>query len=437
MLQTIGLEILVILLLVIANGVFAMSEIAVVSARKVRLHSLALTGNRRAAAALRLAQDPDRFLSTVQVGITLIGVFAGAFGGATIAAQIDTYLETIPAFVPYSEAIGVGVVVLGITYLSLILGELVPKRIALSAPERIAAMVAPAMNGLSRIASPVVSFLGFSTRVVLRILQVRPRKDSPITHEELRVLLNQGVAGGTIGREERAILDRALRLANRNVRAVMTPRVEVEWLDLRKPLAELRAQAARSPHHRFPIAYERIDQIRGVVTLKDLWAEGMATTTDLERRAQQPLFVPETESALALLQRFRETRNHLCVVIDEFGGFEGIATPADILEALVGELPEAGEVYEPNVVRRADGSWSVDASIDLSELESVTGIPILPGQKDSFQTLAGYLISRSGKIPRLGDVIVLGQYSFEIVDVDGRRIDRIFVTRLPEEEPVK
>ncbi|HUP46737.1 MAG TPA: hemolysin family protein [Thermoanaerobaculia bacterium] len=432
MFQTIAIEIVIIVLLVIANGVFAMSEIAVVSARKAKLHHLARAGSRRAASALRLAENPDRFLSTIQIGITLIGVFAGAFGGATIAAQIDDYLETIPELAPYSEAIGVGVVVIGITYLSLIIGELVPKRLALNAPERIAATVAPAMHLLSRIATPAVAFLGASTRLVLRILRVKPRKESPVTPEELRVLLSQGVAGGTIGLQEREILDRALRLANRSVRAVMTPRVETEWLDARKTLDELRRQAAVSLHHRFPLATDRIDQIRGIVSLKDLWGEEIRTTADLERHAREPLFVPETTSALALLQRFRETRNHLGIVIDEYGGVEGIVTPTDIFEALVGELPEAGEVYEPMIVKRSDGSWSLDASIDLEEFKAVTSTPSLPSQKEEYQTLAGYLIGRAGRIPRLGDIVTVGELQFEIMEVDGRRIDRILVTRLPD-----
>ncbi|HUP50343.1 MAG TPA: hemolysin family protein, partial [Thermoanaerobaculia bacterium] len=431
MTQPIVVEIGVIFLLVLANGVFAMSEIAVVSSRKTRLSQMARAGSRRAAAALRLAENPDRFLSTIQIGITLIGVFAGAFGGATIARQIDDYLETIPALYSYSEAIGIGVVVLGITYLSLILGELVPKRLALNAPERVAAFVAPAMHFLSRLGAPAVHVLGASTRLVLRILRVQPAAESPITPEELRVMLHQGVAAGTIGKEERAILDRALRLAARRVRAVMTPRVEIEWLDASLPLSELRARAARSAHHRFPLAAGRIDEIRGIVTLKDIYRPDVDSTMALERHIQQPLFVPETATALSLLQEFRETRNHLAVVVDEFGGVEGIVTPTDILEALVGELPEAGEAYEPAIVLREDGSWSVDAAVDLEELESVTGIPVLPEQKEEFQTVGGYLIGRAGGLPRLGDVIRVGDYQFEIIDVDGRRLDRIIVSRLP------
>lgn len=406
-----------------------MSEIAVVSARKARLHSLARQGSRKAAVALQLAERPDRFLSTVQIGITLIGVAAGAFGGATIAAQIDTYLETVPGLGGYSEAIGVGVVVLGITYLSLIIGELVPKRLALNAPERIATAVAPGMNLLSRLASPAVSFLGFSTDLVMRILRVKKREESPITPEELRVLLHQGVAGGTIGAEESQILDRALRLAQRPVRAVMTPRVEMTWLDLNRSIEELREQVRRSPHHRFPAAIERADQIRGMLTLKDLWRDDVHNTADLAKHLAQPLVVPVGASALSLLQRFRESRNHLGIVIDEFGGVEGLVTPTDIFEALVGELPEAGENYEPSMIKRADGSWSVDAAVDLEEFKTRSAIVSLPDQKEEFQTLAGYLITHAGRIPRLGDVITVGEYDFEIIDVDGRRIDRILVSR--------
>ena len=429
MTQTILLEIGIILLLVLANGVFAMSEIAVISSRKTRLHQLARSGSRRAAVALRLAENPDRFLSTIQIGITLIGVFAGAFGGATIARQIDDYLETIPALYRYSEAIGVGVVVVGITYLSLILGELVPKRMALNAPERVAAIVAPVMYFLSRAGAPAVAVLGASTRLVLRTLRVAPPRESPITPEELRVMLHQGVAAGTIGKEERAILDRALRLAARRVRAVMSPRVEIEWIDTALPLEEIRERVAASPHHRFPLAAGRIDEIRGFVTVKDLWRPGIDSTSDLEANVRHPLFVPETATALSVLQQFRESRNHMAIVLDEFGGVEGIVTPNDILQALVGELPEIGEEYEPVIVSRLDGSWSVDAAIDLEELEAITGMPTLPEQKEEFQTLAGYLIGRAGGIPTLGDVITVGDYQFEIIDMDGRRIDRIVVSR--------
>ena len=429
--QRIALEVFLILLLLLANGVFAMSEIALVSARKPRLRLRAQQGSRRAAAALRLAEDPDRFLSTVQIGITLIGVFAGAFGGATIAAQIDQRLEEIPALARWSEVIGVGVVVLGIGYLSLVLGELVPKRVALDNPEKVASAVAPAMALLSRLAAPAVALLGLSTRAVLRLLRVRPAQEPVVTEEELITLLRLGTKAGTIEREEREMVERVFRLGDRPVTAVMTPRIELEWLDTTRPLAELRRQVAASTHEWFPVARERIDAVTTVARGKDLWAEGLETTADLERVAREPLFVPDSVTAVELLERFRETRNHVAVVIEEFGGVEGLVTPTDILEALVGELPGQGDVEEPMVVRREDGSWSFDAATDLDEVKLRLGIEFLEGQKDSYQTIAGYVVYRLGYRATVGASFEVGDHRFEVADTDGRRIDRILVERIP------
>lgn len=431
--QQIALEIVLILLLVLMNGVFAASEIALVSARKARLQHMAKRGSRRAGVALRLAENPDRFLSTVQIGITLIGVFAGAFGGATIADQIDERLETVPGLGPYSEAIGVGVVVLGITYLSLILGELVPKRIALNAPEKIASAVAPAMHALSRLAAPAVHLLSYSTRAVLWLLRLNPSNEPPVTEEDLKSLLRIGSKTGAIGHEEREIMERTFRLGDRSVRSVMTPRVEVEWLDLSKPLEDLRRQSAASSHDWLPVAIDRVDSLQGVIRAKDLWAEDVRNASDIARQIRQPLFVPVDTTALEVLQRFRDTRNHLAVIKDKFGGVEGIVTPTDLLEALVGELPETGDRDEPMIVRIDDRSWSMDAMSDLEEVKIVLGIDFLDGQKDrAYQTLGGYLIGRFGSRPRIGDTVTAAGHRFEIVDTDGRRIDRVVASRLPD-----
>lgn len=434
MARQIALEVLLIVILVLANGVFAMSEIALVSARKSRLRHLARSGHRRAAVALRLAENPDRFLSTVQIGITLIGVFAGAFGGATIADQIDRRLEAIPGLGPYSEVIGVGAVVLGITYLSLILGELVPKRIALNSPERIASAVAPTMLALSRVAAPVVHLLSGSTRAILWLLRMTRSSESAVTEEELKSLLRSGAKAGTIRHEEREIVERTFLFGDRSVRSVMTPRVELEWLDLGKPLEDLRRQTAASSHDWFPVAVGRVDAIQGVVRARDVWAEDVTTTSDIARRIQQPLFVPVKTTALAVLQDFRDTRNHLAVIIDEFGGVEGIVTPTDLLEALVGELPETGDLGEPMIVRLGDGSWSMDAMTDIEEVKIALGIDSIDGQKDrAYQTLGGYLSERFGHQPRIGDAVTAGGHRFEVIDTDGRRIDRVVARRLSEE----
>jgi putative hemolysin len=429
MAQKIALELLLILVLILANSLFAMSEIAVVSSRKTRLEQMARAGSRRAAAALRLATNPDRFLSTVQIGITMIGVFAGAFGGATIADQIDEYLETIPALVPYSEAIGVGFVVLFITYFSLVLGELVPKRLALDAPERIATMIALPMNALSRIGAPAVHLLTLSTRAVLWLLRIRPAKEPLQVEEEMRVLLRQGMLEGSVVREEQQIVERVFQLDERSVRSVMTPRVDLQWLDLDLPFDELKRIAAETTWHRLPVAAGRIDDIKGIAVAKDLCTGAITTTAQLTATLRAPLFVPETASALELLAKFRETGNHVAVVLNEFGEVEGIVTPTDMLEALVGALPVMGEKGESLAVDLGNGAWSVDAAIDVPDVELLLEIPPLPEQKSDYQTLAGYLIGRLGHMPRVGEYTVIEDYRFEVLDMDGRRIKRILIRK--------
>ncbi|HYC55100.1 MAG TPA: hemolysin family protein [Candidatus Binatia bacterium] len=434
MFQTVALEVLLIFLLVVANGVFAMSEIALVTARKTRLQQMARRSE-RAASALRLLANPDRLLSTVQVGITLIGVFAGAFGGATIAEQIDVRLERIPALAPYSEVVGVAVVVLGITYLSLVIGELVPKRLALNAPERVATAVAPAMTVLSRIAAPAVWLLTVSTKAMLRLLRVKESKEPPVTEEELKALLRLGTKAGTIAPEEREIVERVFRHGERPVTAVMTPRVDVEWLDVRRPLEELREQVAASNHNWFPVAAERVDAIKGMVRGKDLWATSVTNSAHVAEVIRQPLFVPKSASAFSVLQRFKEVRIHVAVVTDEFGGVEGIVTPIDVLEGLVGELPEVGDLEEPMIVRRSDGSWSIDATTDLDEVKMMLGVDFLHGQKTSYQTIGGYVVEQLRQRPKVGESFKAGNLRFEVLDTDGRRIDRVLVSVDADDSP--
>lgn len=427
------IEIILIFVLILANGVFAMAEIAVVSSRKARLQRAAQKGNHRAAIALELANNPDAFLSTVQVGITTIGVLAGAVGGATIAAQIDAFVERIPALQPWSEAIGVGVVVVAITYLSVVVGELAPKRIALNYPERIAMALAPPMRALSRFASPLVAVLGGSSRVILWLLRIPRLPHAPVTEEELRILLRQGALAGTIEKHEGEIVERVFRLGDRPARAIMTPRTEVEWVDIARPLPDLQEIARASSHSRFPV----IDGLPNHV-LGSLHAKHLVDARDLEdlrARIEPVVTVSETLLGLELLERFRETRARMAVVVDEFAAVEGIATPQDILEGLVGELPEAGVEYEPPIVVREDGSWSVDAFVDMEELKAVTGAQAFSGQKDGvYQTIAGWVIEQLGHIPKIGESLEGNGYRFEIADMDGRRVDRIIVSRVPNPE---
>jgi putative hemolysin len=426
------LEILLILILIFANGVFAMTEIAVLAARKSRLQHAAERGSRRAAFALDLANNPDRFLSTVQIGITLIGILAGAFGGATVAKQIDSRLEAIPALARYSEVIGVGVVVLGITYLSLVFGELVPKRVALTGPEKIALRMAPLMQQLSRLAAPAVALLSASTRFILALLRVKPSGEPAVTQEDLRALVRQGARVGTIARFEQEVVERVFRLGDRSVQAVMIPRTEIEWLDLSRPLEELRAQVLRSARGRFPAAEGGLDHIRGIVMAKELFSPGAAA--GVRAVLSEPLFVPEKMQAFALLELFRSTGNHVAIVIDEYGAVEGMVTPQDILEALVGALPAPGEVDEA-IVSRPDGSWLIEASVDLKDVKAAVGADSLRGEKQAFQTLGGWFTGRVGRIAKAGDSLESDGYRFEVVDTDGRRIDRILVRKVDSAPP--
>jgi putative hemolysin len=430
MTTTIAIELLVLLLMILLNGVLAMSEIAVVSSRKPRLEQMARTGNRGAARALGLALNPDRFLSTVQVGITGIGVLAGAFGGATLAGQIDMHLESVPGLAPYSEALGVGIVVTGITYVSLVVGELVPKRIGLNAPERIASALAGPLSILSRLTSPLVALLSVSTSGLLKLFRVGAAVDSGVTSDELRLMVRHGLQAGSIEADERLVFERALQFRRRPVRSVMTPRVEVDWVDLTLPLDELRALVQSSTHSYFPAAEGGIDQLAGVLFGRDLWAASLSGEASLRTVVREPLIVPANLPIQMLVHRFREERTHLAVVVDEYSSIEGVVTATDVLHALVGELPTEEE--EPAAFQRADGSWTIDAGLDIEEVKLLLGIDELEGQKEAFQSIAGYLIAGLADLPKLGDTVEASSWRFEIIDMDGRRIDRILVTKVGE-----
>ena len=310
------------------------------------------------------------------------------------------------------------------------LGELVPKRIALGAPETIASAIAPAMDKLARFASPLVTLLSWSGSLLLAILRIKPAEEAPITEDELRLLLRQGATAGTIEAGERQIVERVFVLGGRPVRSIMTPRTDIEWLDLQRPIAELRAFAQSSTHGLFPIAGGTIEKIVGIVGAKDLWAESVTDGESLRRLARTPLYVPEKLPVLRVLDLFRETRNHVAIVVDEYGAVEGLATPRDLFEALVGELPTGDQETEPWVVERSDGSFSIDAGLDIEEVKLLLAIETLEGEKDSYQTIAGYVIERLRRLPKIGEIIEANGWRFEIADMDGRRVDRLIVTRV-------
>lgn len=429
-------EISVILLLLVANGLFAMSEIAVVSVRKARLQQWAEEGNGKAQAALELANEPNQFLSTVQIGITLVGIFAGAFGGATLAEELALYFETIPALTGYSELVAVTLVVVIITYLSLVIGELVPKRLALNNPERIATTVAKPMRMLSKITAPVVKLLTLSTDVVIRLMGIKPSTEPVVTEEEIKVLIEQGTQVGVFEEAEQDMIEGVLRLGERRIGMLITPRTQLVWIDVEDSPEEIKKVVINHRHTFFPVAKDDLDNLLGVVRAKDLLVQALAgEPLDLNKLLRPPLFVPERMLALRVLELFKQKGIRMAFVIDEYGSIQGLVTHDDILEDIVGDPSLTGHPDEFKAVRRSDGSWLVDGMLHIDELKEILDIDELPDEAEGhYQTVAGFVINQTGDIPAVGQWFSWDKYRFEVVDMDGRRVDQILVELLPEQQ---
>jgi putative hemolysin len=424
-----GLEILIIFLLIGANGVFAMSEMAVVAARKSRLEDWANKGNARARAALELANAPNRFLSAVQIGITLIGILAGAFGGRTVADRMAAYLDMIPGIEPYTQAIGLGLVVLVITYLSLVIGELVPKRLALRHPERIATLIANPMRLLTTVSSPVVHLLNISTDAVFHLIGRHHVQEPPVTEEEIKTLVQKGTAAGVFEESEQNMVEAVFSLSDRSARSLMTPRTQIAWLDLNASVDQIRAKIMESGYSRFPVSAGSLDHVAGVVQAKDLLAHHLAgQPLDLKPLLQEPLFVPRSISVLHVLDLFKQSGKHIALVIDEYGGIEGLLTHHDILEAIAGEIPFGEKPSDPKAVQRHDGSWLLDGMLSVDEFKGIFHLEILPGEKrDAYQTLGGFVFTQMGRVPAVSESFEWNDLRFEVVDMDGKRIDKVLV----------
>jgi putative hemolysin len=421
------LEILIIVLLAVFNGVFAMSEAAIIAARRARLHQMVERGSAGADVALKIAEDPNRFLSTVQIFITLIGILGGAFGGATIAEEISDGLRGT-SLARYGDAIGFAIVVLFTTYLSLIIGELVPKRLALRSPERLAALVAPPMQRLSKLTAPAVKLLSISTDAVLWLLGVRNMEDSPVTDEEITTMIRHGVETGVFEAVEHDMVEGIFRLGDRHISSLMTPRTEIVWLNTGDPKEDNRRKIVESHFSRFPVGDGDLDHVVGLVQAKDILAH-IFTERELNLKAmvREPIYVPESLTASKVLDKFRESGIHMAFVIGEYGGLEGLVTIQDILEAIVGE-PDAQEA-----VQRNDGSWLLDGLMTVDDLKDHLNLDSLPGEYDRFETLSGFVMTQLGHIPKESDSFEWGGYRFEVVDMDGRRVDKVLVNELPPE----
>ncbi len=429
------LELAVILLLILANGALSMSEIAVISARKPRLHRRADAGEGGARAALELKAKPTDFLATVQIGITLIGILAGAYGGATVAGALAERLRAFPALARSADLIALGAVVTGLTFLSLVLGELVPKRLALNRPESIAAVVARPMAWLSVLASPLVRLLSGATAVVLRLLRVRPSPEPEVTEDEIKLLMAQGTSAGLFEEVERAMVERVFRFADRRVHELMTPRRKIVWLDVDDPREAIAAKIAASPFSRYPVGSGSLDNCLGFVRTRDLLDTALRRgTLDVRGCLRQPLIVPENTRAVAVLEKFRDAGIHLAMVVDEYGGIEGLVTLNDIMEAILGDMPGSGEPSEPPAVRRADGSWLMDGTLPIAEAREILAVARFPGEeRGAYRTLGGFVMHRLGRVPATGDQFEWNGMRFEVVDMDGHLVDKVLVLPRPEE----
>lgn len=429
----IGTEVLIVLLLLVANGVFAMSEIAVVSARKSRLQQRAEDGDHAARRALELAESPERFLATVQVGITLVGTLAGAFGGAAIAKPLADYLSTYPSLAEYAQPLSLGLVVLGITYFSLIVGELVPKQIGLNHPERIAGLVAGPMDVLSRVARPLVWLLTTSTQLVLRALRIRKPEEPPVTEAEIAVLLEQGTQAGVFEEEEQELVERVFWLGDQRVVSLMTPRHRIVWLDVDASGEEHRQAMAEHRYSRYLVCEGALDHVLGVVEVKDLWAAELRgqRVDDLRSLLRQPLFIPESTRALHVLEQFRQTGIHVALVVNEYGGTEGIVTLNDVLEEIAGEMSQTGRApAAPPIVRRDDGSLLVDGSLSMETFRELLDLEDRRHELREYRTLGGWVFTTLGHVPRPGEHFDANGYRVEVVDMDGNRIDKVLVAPL-------
>ena len=427
----VGTEVVVVLLLLVANGVFAMSEISIVAARKVRLQQRADDGDRRAAAALVLANAPSQFLSTVQVGISLVGVLAGAYGGATIAAPLEQTFLQVPLVAPYARGLSLGVVVAAITYLSLIIGELVPKRIGLNHPETIASWVARPMQLLARGGGPVVALLTGSTNLVLRILGIKGTAEAHLTEDEIRAVISQGAESGALEENEESLVQRVFRVGDQRVGAIMTPRLDIEWVDADAVGEDLREFLSVHRHGQFVVCTDSLDNVLGTVRAADLLSVAMKNSPiTLRSLILEPLFVPDSMGIFKLLEALKASHRHLAIVLDEFGAVEGLVTVTDLLEAFVGSLP-TDAAAERAIVVRADGSWLVDGATPIDDVSNEIGMDDLPeGEAGAYHTLGGFVMARLGRIPRTADSFEWGGMRFEVIDMDGRRIDKVMVARL-------
>ncbi len=425
----IAAEVLLILLLVLLNGFFSLSEMALVSAKRARLQAAAERGSRGARAALELLEDSTAFLSAIQVGITLIGILTGVYSGATFAEDLGAELAILGVPLEYAEEAAFACVVLVVTIVSLVFGELVPKRIALTHAEGLAIFVAPIMKWFARAMLPLVWLLRIAVDTVLKVLPVSSAPQASVTEDEVRAMITEGTQTGVFLASERRLIEGVLALADRKVESIMVPRQDVLWLDLDEPVADLWQQAKQSGHARFLVAHGSLQDLLGMITLANLSEALRRGRLDPERDIEPPLHVPVGISALQLLDQFQKSSSHLAVITDEYGGIEGVATPIDILRAIAGELPDLGSRERAEMLRREDGSWLVDGHLSIDDLQQRLARRDMLSRGGEYHTVAGFVLARLGRIPKAGDLLSWRDLKIEVVDMDGLRIDKVVISQ--------
>jgi putative hemolysin len=431
---TVLLELTVIFVLLVANGVFSMAEIAIVSSRKAKLRSLADAGDTRARLALSLAESPNTFLATVQVGITLVGVLAAAFSGASLSEKFAAYLRDFPALAPHADKLAFGLVVVVLTYFTLVIGELLPKRIGLGNPEGVARLLAGPMHRLSRLGAPVVTLLGRSTDLLLALFRIKAEPEVKVSEEEVRLLVREGTRAGIFHPEEPAMVESVMAFDRLPVRDLMTPRAKIIWINVTDSHDTIWHRIVVSAHSTFPVYEGKRDHVLGLVTVKSIYANLAAGAPVNVRDLTTPaLIVPASLSATALLERFKRTRKHVALVTDEFGAISGLISLHDIMEAIVGELPAPGDRLKPRAVRRDDGRWLVDGLLDVAEFErTVTDFPLHTGPARDYESFAGFIVKHLGHVPLEGESFRYHGYLVEIIDLDGHRVDKVLLLPLKD-----
>lgn len=425
------LEIVIVIVLILVNGLFSMSEMAIVAAKKNRLQQEADDQNKGAKRALELINNPDRFFSTVQIFITLIGILSGAFGGATIAQEIGASISTIPKLAPYGETIGVAVVVILVTYFSLVLGELVPKRLALNNAEKIASGVSKLMHTLSRITNPLVIFLSKSTNLVLRLLGAKPSSEPEVTDEDVTSMMHIGARIGVFEKAEQEMVERIFRLSDRNAGSLMTPRTEVVFLEIDSSDEKIYQTLLLRPYSRFPVIKDTFDDVIGIVNSRDLFLQRInGQQFDIQGLMSQPIFLPESTPALSVLENFRLSGSETAVVIDEYGGVMGLLSMNDVIEAIVGDTVPSADSSEEKIILRDDGTWLIDGMVQVDEVKELLGIDELPDENEGhYETISGLMMTHLGRIPRSSDKFEWQGFTFEVMDMDRNRVDKVLVGR--------